>query len=51
MRKLDRKRLTLTRETLKSLEENLHLVAAGSETVIVGCIPRTQGICPITTTF
>jgi hypothetical protein len=45
------KKLVLTRETLKPLDGGLHLVATASESVIIGCIPHTERICPITTTL
>lgn len=49
MRKRDIKKLTLNRETLRPLEGDLRLAAAGSDSIVI-CPPKTDRICPITTT-
>lgn len=49
MRKVDRKKLILHRETLRPLEDLKAVAAAQSE--IIECLPHTQRICPITTTL
>ncbi len=51
MQKKRCKKIVLKRETLKSLTDGMTSVAAGSESVVIGCIPKTERICPITTTF
>jgi hypothetical protein len=51
MKKRVNKKIVLKRETLKSLTDGLTSIAAGSDSVVIGCIPQTQRICPITTTL